>query len=200
MYINIRQQFRLLTLSLLTLCAAGCVNLKPRPDQTKLYVLAAGEAPTSVTDDGTLLYVERPNLPLYLNGKHLTYSRDNGEAVSIPGARWAESFEEGVARGLASQINASAKQLRASYFPWLRPQSVDVLRVNFYQFEARADGSFAVSADWSLSPAGGGDGIRGRLELLNISWIVVSAESYVHACDQILKRLADDIVQHLERP
>jgi Uncharacterized protein conserved in bacteria len=187
----------------LSLCAtgllfAGCVNLTPKVDTYKLYSLGGSSASAAVELQAAApIYVELPNLPLYMKGKQMVYVEANGQNKHLSRARWAEPMEEGLARGIAEQIMAATGR-PAQYYPWLQPRSIDLLRVNFYRLELCSDGTLEVLADWSLRSAASDTVQSGRYQSLSLSWSTGDAESYIEALNTMLGDLATAIQTKLK--
>lgn len=194
-----RRHSNTILISLIAICASlvGCVNLKPKPDAYSLYLLG-NQAEVSTIDDsgesGRSLYVAPPNLPPYLASKQLVYTQANGVAGHLRHARWAEPLAEGIARTVAENINAHADAI-AAYYPWPKPRTAEVLKINFYQIEAESGGRFITYVEWRLVDLEANVERSGRFQLDDIRWSPERPDSYVAAYNQMLRALVHEILQ-----
>jgi uncharacterized lipoprotein YmbA len=183
---------------LLFLCfgLTACVNLKPKPDTVRLYVL--GPLDTAVESgvlSGPAIYIARPDLPTYVDGTRLQYRRQGGELRSLSGARWAEPLQEGVSRALSEYL--SSQHAINGYYPWPKLSSVtSQVRVRFSQFGATADGQIQLSAHWQIE---GPEAVvrEGVFAAADLKWQTDDAQSMVAGLNEALQALAADISNSL---
>ena len=82
---------RYFTLVVLTCTLTACVNLKPKADTTRTYLL--GPVDVSSKGESSLhdIYIARPNLPAYLEGNHMQYRNEQGELkIEMAGTEYTE--------------------------------------------------------------------------------------------------------------
>ncbi|MGB1126746.1 MAG: PqiC family protein [Opitutales bacterium] len=182
------------------LASTSCVNLKPRPDSTKLYTLGPVPALANAVsaEKSKAVYVARPNLPLFLNGNQLKYRLSDGELKRLSAARWAEALDEGIARAMAEFLSASSPTVSVSgYYPWpYLSADLPKLNLHFHQFAAHDDGSVHLEVDWQLRRTGGAS-VSGRFTATSLRWSKNKASSLVSALNEGLKQLSDEIAGSL---
>jgi hypothetical protein len=187
-----------MTLRALLLCffcgaLAGCVNLKPQQDSVKLYVLGPNEFTQPAKTSAASIYIARPNLPAYLDGKRLQYRHADGEVRSLHTARWAEPLQEGIARTLAEFLIESSDRRVSGFYPWPKQSMGDMeLRVHFHKLGAMADGEIQMVAKWELL---GSKAIErsGTYRSQDIQWRLGDAESLVAGFNQAIRQLALEV-------
>lgn len=181
------------------ICAllSGCVNLKPKKVETKLYALGAVDSRSAVEVDGPALYIARPHLPAYLDGKRLQYRGANGEVKELSRSRWAEPLEEGVARSVAEFLIQEGQQGVTGFYPWPKRSKDSLeLRLHFYKLGALEDGSIRMAVGWDLRQ---GFKIQksGAFESSEVVWNSNDADSLVVGINSALKQLAKEITDSL---
>ena len=180
---------------------SGCVNLKPKPDRTQLYVLGAnavsGETVSSMPEIDEL-YVSRPNMPQFLaQTKHLIYLNESGEMRSLKRSRWGEAIEEGLARAIAEAINQRLGEPVARFYPWPEPRSASRLTVELFRMDFAENGHLSAELTWSLSAFGSSEIEKSARLKTEIPWDRQRPETYVAAYDQLIEKLADQFVIEL---
>ena len=195
------------TIAAFILCLAGllltaCINLEPKPDDTRRFALgpvSQAETVRSETTGETLsLYLMPPHLPTYLDRKELLYRTGSGEVVALPSARWAEPLVDGVARTFAHYLDLQPNIEIAGYYPWPQPTGPHArLTLKFSRLVATDDGVLQVAAHWMLRMP---DGSRreGVLEGGDIRWQIGDAEGLVAAHNHVLAALAASLGEKLE--
>lgn len=184
----------LLVIGALLAVTSGCVNLKSKPDRVQQYALGASLQQELAVSDPAAIYISRPNLPGYLNGRNLQYRDASSEVVSLRQSRWAEPLDQGVARALAECWLQSGASSVSGYYPWPRKSnSSPQLKVNFYRLEAFSDGRIEVVADWQLLGAAGGVEKQGQFRAKEISWQLGDPESLVRGLNAALLQLIQQV-------
>jgi len=137
----------------LAVLAASCM-LRPRPDPSRFYVLAAS-APDHPPAAGSLAIGLGPIvMPGYLHHPELA-TRAGTEVRYADVDRWAEPLPTLFARALGQDLSALLGA-RIVPYPWYRASALDVVvRVDVTSFEADAAGNASLDACWSIrdSPA-----------------------------------------------
>ena len=191
---------RAITLFIVACGLSACVNLKPREDHTKTYVLGPIELAASSSDQAIEQgYIARPQLPVYMEGYGLKVRSANGEINSLSGARWAEPMDVGIARALSHYIEAKNGGIKSGFYPW--PQSSaasNTLQVKFHHLVATADGRIQLSASWELKRATGAP-LTGVFTAIDGAWSPDDAQSMVAGVNAVLEALADQISSSLKK-
>lgn len=188
--------FHLLVVSMLLL-STSCVQLKPVVDKTRFYALGIQPERVNPNDGSDLLqiYVERPNLPSYVDSVELRYVGDNGEIYTLPNARWSEPVEYGIVRSLNASLQAFDRRFLA-YYPWPQPKHAPWhLKLNFHELMAKADGSFDLVVDWKLEQPNQNGEYRAVFYAKHIHWTVGDAASLVAAWDAAIAQLLEVVYQ-----
>ena len=190
-----------LILSFTGFLLTACINLEPKPDNTRRFVLGpvaqTAEVSNESSDDALSVYVMPPHLPTYLGRQELLYRTAGGEVAIIPAARWAEPLIDGVARAFAHYLDRRSNIQVAGYYPWPQPSETHgLLSLRFSRFEATDGGLLQVAANWSLRMP---DGSRreGMLRDGAIRWQVGDSESFVAAHNRALEALAVSLAEKL---
>ena len=191
---------RLIFLSIVSVGLTACVNLKPRVDATKTYVLGPVELPIAGASQQTERgYVARPQLPVYMEGTTLKVRSTDGEIRSLDGARWAEPLEDGVARALSHFIELKSGGVKSGFYPWAQSsKTTNTLYVKFHQLIATADGRIQVSASWELKRASGTP-LTGVFTSVDEEWISGDAQSMVAGVNAAIEALAGQISDSLKK-
>ena len=189
---------RTFTLFLLCCTLTGCVNLKPKADTVRLFVLGSVDAVYESGSPGRgAFYIGRPDLPAYLEGTRLQYRHMDGEVESLSGARWAEPLQEGVARALNEFIGSAQENSSDGYYPWPKLSSATPqVRVRLLQFGAIADGRIQLNANWQIEGQGGVVA-QGTFIAEGFKWQPSDPKSFVAGLNQALEALAAEIAAAL---
>ena len=184
---------RLLTAAAV-LAISGCVNLKPQPDRTQLFLLAANVATPANLSGTPPSYVARVELPGYLEGTRIYHRSAGGTLNAIAGARWAEAPSEALPQAFAMHLQATGRTQVRAYYP--SPQgnaALATVSVRFERFSARADGQMEVIAQWKVvHPNGSID--SGRYVAPEMLWDGGEPAAYIALLDTALAGLAETIV------
>ncbi|MGJ8641292.1 MAG: PqiC family protein [Opitutaceae bacterium] len=186
-----------LVAGVLALFLSACVNLKPKADAAKLYALGSAEPVLPANVGAPAIYISKPDLPAYLDGKRLQYRKASGEVADIGRARWAEPLEEGIARSLAEYLMEVSNKPVQAYFPWPdRTKGSLDLYVRMYKLGAFENGDIQMTAAWELK-----DGAKiqrsGTFQSTDIAWTVDDAESFVAGLNAALAQLASELAKTL---
>ena len=189
---------RPLILLIVSFALTACVNLKPKPDSVRLYLLGPVTASAVEAPVGRGIYIARPDLPTYLEGNRMQYHGEGGELQSVYGARWGEPLQEGIARAISELITQQSGRPGSRFYPW--PKSSDQaaeLRVQFHQFGATADGRVQLTANWQLEGATGVVTVQGTYTAGDSKWTPGQAQSLVAGLNAALAALTRDILASL---
>lgn len=179
------------------LLLSGCVNLKPQPDRTQLFLLAANVASPAELSGTPPSYVARVDFPGYLEGTHIYHRSAGGTLASVGGARWAEAPSEALPQALAMHLQATGQtQVRAYYPSPKEDPGLATVSVRFERFSARPDGQVEVIALWRVKhPDGSTD--SGRYVAPQMLWDGAEPAAYIALLDTALAGLAETIAAAL---
>tara|TARA_Y100000588_G_C14280492_1_gene936850 strand:- start:11747 stop:12310 length:564 start_codon:yes stop_codon:yes gene_type:complete len=135
----------------------GCIDLDPKLDPTRFYVLTE---PTPIKASGILktlnvglLIIEMPD---YLKTSKIVLRREGSEITYSEFNRWAEDLEQGIARVLYSHLANKLPGVKISRFPWSAPTELDYrVKIRLTRFDGVRGGLVAIHAGWSIVGKGG---------------------------------------------
>jgi uncharacterized lipoprotein YmbA len=174
----------------LLLVAAACVQLGPRKDLSRYFVLSPQPADSSAPG-GPVVAVGPVTLPDYLDRNVLVTRVGPNEVHPAASDWWAEPLAIQVpatlARNLAGRLGAS----RAVTYPWPGDLQPDVtVRVAFAHFEADGSGTAHLDAEWWVDVAGTE---RSGATAISEPAPAATADAEVAALSRLLGRLSDEI-------
>lgn len=110
---------RVIVLFLIALVMQSCVNLKPRENETRFYVLGGQQlqAPAS-SATGAVIGLRRLQLASYLDTPHLVVRLGTNEVEFLDSHRWGESLSPAINRVLAGLMTADAGVRQVDVVPW----------------------------------------------------------------------------------
>lgn len=177
--------------------SSGCVNLKPKPDNSQVFALASDVAAVADLQDQPLCYVARVELPGFLEGKRIYYRSGQGALETVSGARWAETPLEALPRAIAMHLQATGRANVRAYYPWAKTsREASTVSVQFERFSANAQGQVEVIAQWQIESPGG-ETKEGRYIAPGSGWDGQNAGDYVAKLNQALAGLAETIAREL---
>lgn len=183
----------------LLLCClfTGCVNLKP--DKTPLDRFALGPAAlaeTSSDASGAMLYIDRPNVPVYMEADRMYLRGEHGEINSLHSVRWAEPLSEGLARSLAEYIELKSEHTVSAFYPWMtQEEGLCTVNLNVFKLIADENGTLLADIGWRLHcPTGRVQ--QGRYQA-TLEWDTEDFSTYVTAMNEAIGHLASDLIKAL---
>ncbi len=128
---------KLLVLLLAVLMMQGCVNLKPRENETRFYVLGGQQLQAPVSDsEGAVVGLRRLQLATYLDSPHLVVRRGANEVEFLDAHRWGEDLSPAINRVLAGLMTAEADVKQVDVVPWSTGAQHDyVVEISVTKFE-----------------------------------------------------------------
>jgi len=183
------------------LALTGCVNLKPSLSQMRSFTLGPVAVDVVEAEAGVerALYIQRPQLPTFLDGSRLSYRTASGELKYLPSARWAEPLNEGVARAVALYLGRSGLGEAPAFYPWPNTKAeAAVLTLAFERFSANESGTVQIVVNWQVSGAGWAPQ-QTRFISESIDWEIDRPETLVAAFNQALAELAGEIADALSK-
>jgi len=136
----------------------GCLNLKPRVDPTRHFVLATLPPPAADAvhgpNPGLVVGLGPVELPGYLRSSSLAVRSSANEVRYDELSRWAERLEEGIPRVLAANLESllAASQVRTP--AWRRSDVDSELRVSIQRFDVDEAGQGQLVARWRITSPG----------------------------------------------
>lgn len=178
---------------LLPILFSGCVNLKP--DQATLDRYALGPihlAETSPVEGGTILYIAQPNTPAYIEADRMYLWGEDGKIRKARTVRWAEPFNEGLARALSEYIELNSPHQVSAYYPW-QTQGTErcTVQLNVYKLIALDAGKLLADIGWRIN-ASEGEATVGRYQA-SFDWDPVDFVTYVAAMNAAVEGLANEL-------
>lgn len=182
---------------LLAVVLGGCVNLKPKPDRTKIFALATDVQPATDPEGRPEVYVARVELPGFLEGTRIHYRAGDGQLDSLSDARWAEAPVEALPRALAIYLQATGLADVRGYYPWSNTKrDTAKVSVQFERFSANPEGRVEVVAQWQIEFPDGQQS-EGRYVATGLQWDGQNVADYVARLNAGLAGLAEAIAQGL---
>jgi len=176
---------------------SGCVNLKPKPDRTQIFTLAADVPVAANLESRPMVYVTRVEMPGFLEGTRIHYRVANGELESFAGARWAEAPDEALPRAIAMHLQSTSQANVRAYYPWPNTtREAAKVAVQFERFSANAAGQVEIVAQWQIESPGG-QTKQGRYIATSLQWDGSDVASYVAQLNSGLAGLAETIARAL---
>lgn len=180
---------------LLSLLFVGCVNLKPAKVPLDRYALGPSELAQvpEESERGNTLYIDRPNIPAYMEADRMYLRGGNGQVSAIHGTRWAEPLDEGLARALGEYVEINSEHLVRAYYPWKTKETeLCTVKLNVYKLIANDDGSLLADIGWRLS-CPNDEAQLGRYQA-TLSWDPEDLTTYVATVNEAIEGLAAQII------
>lgn len=142
-------------LFILALFLAGCIDLEPRPDPTRIFVLT-GNAPIvpSTNKRGIALRVNRIELPSYLDSPKMAIRQGGLEIVYSDFNRWGEDLDTAIARNLVNSLLTNPHVSRVVLAPSNQAPSDYYVTVTILRFEGENSNAAVLEARWDIFDSG----------------------------------------------
>jgi uncharacterized lipoprotein YmbA len=176
--------------------APSCM-LRPRPDPTRFYVLAAS-VPDHPPAPGSLVVGLGPiTMPGYLQHPMLATRSEPTQVRYADVDRWAEPLPTLFGRALGQDLSARLSA-RIVPYPWHRDAALDfVVRVDVTSFEADAAGNARLGACWTIRDSSAKTVCRDECSSIVEARDDPGAQALVaalsRAVDELARRLASEI-------
>lgn len=190
-----------ITILVLIACLmGGCVDLKPKADTTRYFVLGPVDpvAPTANASggEGLVLGIKRIVLPSHLETQRLVIREGNSEIQFSNNYRWGTNLDRAITVALADYLVATPAVGQAQVMPWpdhANPNHVVDVRV--HQFEGESAGNARLVATWMISDPQSGNLLQsGKTDHVVPGWTPGDYPDLVAKLDGALQVLASDLV------
>ena len=190
------------TLALGLCVCCGCVNLKPQPDMTRFFVLAADLVPSATAGDtqqGLALGMRRLQLAPHLDTPSIVVRRGLHEISFSDLYRWGEDLETGIARTLADYLASTASVGSVDIVPWPDRAVHDfVIAIRIQRFEGEIPDVARLLASWTIHHPDDGRVLKqGITDQSTSGWIAEDYADLVKKLDASLRILAADLAAEL---
>jgi len=201
-------------LILLLLALPGCFSLSRGAPIQQHYVLSGGAPAPRVTvlapsvTETLSIGLRPPRLAEYLASPFIVVRQGTHRVGFSEFDRWGEDLARGVNRSLATHIVARSPEYRVESAPWpAGAQPEYLIQVQLLRFEGVAPedpltraGEAHLLATWEILRSGDGTVLaHGTTEVRSDGWAVGDFDGLVGLLDAGLDRLAEDLLQGLER-
>ena len=185
----------------------GCVNLKPRENTNRFYVLGAGEADMSAAEQasGLSIGIRRVGMAEYLDMPYIVVRRGSNEVRFVEDQRWGEDLRRSIGRVVARRLETRAGIGRVDIVPWAVGAQHDyVIELTVSRFEGVATSPAArttahLVANWQILDASTGDILsQGTTDETVGGWTEEIYPNLVSGLEQALDTLASEIYAALE--
>lgn len=186
---------------LLLLCCglAGCLNLQPKVDPTRFYVLSTPVPEVVASKKMThVAGLRQVQLPAYLNSTRLCWRKGDHELHYADFHRWSEPLEPAFARILAECLVQSEVIGEVQLLPWRRMSQRDFLiDLQVLEFAGQADGSVLLRTDWTVLDNSGRVLSRGQFTHREGTWRETDIAGLVESLSRCLGALSDHLAQQI---
>ncbi|MBN1548539.1 MAG: membrane integrity-associated transporter subunit PqiC, partial [Syntrophaceae bacterium] len=132
--------------------------------------------------------VDRPQMVTRLNPSRIQIDEFN---------RWAVPLQKEIARIIAENLVNQLGSPRVTLFPQSPPDASAIrVSIDFLKFEAAADQSVTLDAQWTVRTPGDGKTAKGR-KTLKEPWVGAGYDDRIAAYNHALERLSGEIAQSL---
>jgi len=153
---NVRHPVSFASLAtLLCVVAAGCLNLKPKADPTRYFLLTRTASKPLAASDGkedvislgiapvaVPAYLTKPWMVIRTSGTEIRYSDFN---------KWGEHLDKGIQRVLAEDLSLLLGTDQIHLSAWKQEDVQAELTLSVHQFEVDTRGQVVLEAQWQLS-------------------------------------------------
>lgn len=190
--------------------AQGCVNLKPRENDMRFYVLRANASETPAASNneaqGVSIGLRRLQLAEYLDSPRIVVRKGSNEVQFSDNHRWGEDLGSSINRVVASFLKMQPSVDHVDVVPWTPGMQHDyVVEIQVVQFEgivasaSRNDApkkmNVHLTAHWLIvDPATNSILRRGTTDESVGDWTTDMYPNLVSGLEQALEKLSKDLV------
>ncbi len=183
----------------MAMALSGCIDLEPRTDSTRFFVLSSAVGPSPVlraeAASDLSLGLLQINLPPYLKSPKIANRSGSNEIVYSDTNRWGEKLEIALGRALADNIATQIPVRGVSVFPWAEPVPHDYnISVRIIRFEGDDAGRVTLEAEWMvLNPTDDTPLKRGETDVNLSGWDGADYGILVSSLSSALSTLAQEL-------
>ncbi len=184
---------------------SGCVNLKPKADTTRFYLLSSmRQAPTNhmtAAQSQVTVGIRRVKIPAYLRSMRLAVRISDEEIYYLDYVPWAENLSTAIQRVLREDLGGLPVVSKVLVNDWRREDLDLELAVEVRRYEVDQTGRVRLRAKWSLTAPGERQPLVARESRAEKSGPSPAADpsGAVRTMSQALDALAGDLADALER-
>ena len=184
---------------LVAMALSGCIDLEPRADSTRFFVLSSAVGPSPVLQaeaaSALSLGLLQIDLPPYLKSPKIANRSGSNEIVYSDANRWGEKLEIALGRALADNIATQIPVRGVSVFPWAEPVPHDYnISLRIIRFEGDDAGRVTLEAKWMvLNPTDDAPLKRGETDVNLSGWDGADYVILVSSLSSALSTLAQEL-------
>ena len=184
----------------------GCINLEPRENPTRFYVLGGPweEDSPAQTTDGLSIGMRQLNLAAYLQTPRMVLRQGPNRIRFSEFHRWGEDLDRGINRAVAGYLAAMEPVQRVDIVPWSPRVPHDytvqlrVLRFEGVAPDGQDSGAARLLITWEVRDPDDGDVVaRGTTDFREEGWDVRDFDALASMLDRGLANVATEISEAL---
>lgn len=168
----------------------GCTPFRPLVDDGRFFTMRPMD-PVSLPSDAPTVRLETVQVPPYLDGRKMTFRRNNAEIAQSANRLWSQPFADDVRATLRAYLRVLGVDARPE-----RPVSLGSLSVVIDRFEATETGEIRLEATWIWTPAPDETPQRHRFEA-DGSWTPPDHASLASGKSTLMRAFAETIASRL---
>ncbi len=176
---------------------AGCVDLKPKPDNTRYFVLDSGTSNVSqgVPSGDVILGMARVTVASYLDTPRIAKRISDVEITYSPTSRWGEDLRIAIQDRVARRIMASGSVREVYTLPWPDGAAPSLrLTIHVDRFEGTMSSEAVLRGFWTLQNPSGTVLQRGNTDQRIPNWVIDDYSDLIVKLDLALDAAAEEIV------
>ena len=177
------------------LLLAGCIDLAPQPDPTRVFVLKAPAMGGGLPEDGGWeVGIRRIDLPDYLLNPKMVVRREGFEIVHSEFNRWGENLDKAIGRVLGDPLRKWSFIDIVSTVPWSSKIAHDFeISIQIDRFEGIGRSAAQLDARWSITRGDSDDVLQVGYTSAKRDWNGSDYLALASALSDALATLAADI-------
>jgi uncharacterized lipoprotein YmbA len=174
---------------------AGCIDLAPQHDPTRIFVLTAPAMGNAPRGDGVLkLGIKRIELPEYLMNPKMVVRKDGFEIVHSDFHRWGEDLDMAIGRIVGNHLLKRNFINSVSTIPWSEKIDHDFeIRIQIDRFEGVGSSAARLEARWTIRSVASGEFVRTGYTSASRDWDGSDYLALTSALSDTLGTLAGEI-------
>ena len=172
---------------------------------TRFYSLSAPLPSSSTILNSVSVGIGPVDIPRLLNRPQIVSRKDTNEIIIAEKHQWGGSYKEELIKALTDNFSSLLKTERIEEYPWKSSFKPNYqVRIDIESFDGQVGKSVVLNARWRL--------LKGKRELLvkravievsvrphGSSISASSYSSYVKAQSEAIRRLSQEVVQHINK-